>query len=465
MSIDFGSDPYGVRRHQFEQLRDKPDYDEPDRERAPYPLLTFDALLSLPEPSWLIDGFMPEGLAVLFGAPSTFKSFVALDLALHVATGLPWHGRDVQAGHVVYVAAEGSSGLGKRAQARWREHDRPEMDRIHFLTRSIDLLDADAVRRLADSLDELPGPDVRRLVVIDTFARSMVGDENSARDVGQVVRALGEVPALTTLVVHHASKEGSTERGSSALRGAADVMVRVERDGQAPRLQLACDKAPKDGEAWPTMTLASRPVGDSLVLDLVPIFSAAADAEKELRERILAFVAEHGPVSKNKVEQGVGGRRGRVRGVLEQMFIEGLIDRDQKGQTISYFLPRPSLVGEVGARRAKALEGEPRPEGGEEDVVLPLSGEVDQPAASPRPSTSSRNSRTAATTTAGTTSPTASKASNPRRRSRGSKRKAFQLQVSRLGDPAWTCDTCSALLTDVKGKLVCFRCIRHEGDR
>ena len=40
---------------------------------------------------WLIKKFLPqEGMAVMFGRPGCGKSFVALDLMLHIAEGTPW---------------------------------------------------------------------------------------------------------------------------------------------------------------------------------------------------------------------------------------------------------------------------------------------------------------------------------------------------------------------------------------
>ena len=62
----------------------------PKRER--FTLLTSDEVLTLPDPEWLIEGVLPlGGQALLYGQPASYKSFVAPDKALHVASGLPWH--------------------------------------------------------------------------------------------------------------------------------------------------------------------------------------------------------------------------------------------------------------------------------------------------------------------------------------------------------------------------------------
>ena len=123
------------------------------------------------------------------------------------------------------------------------------MGRVRFLPEAVNLLDGVQVERVKHTLAELPEPPA--LLVVDTMARTMVGgDENSARDVGLFIAALDGQSVGTRLVVHHAGK-GGDERGSSALRGAADVIARVEREGLSPRVDVVCDKPPKDGVSWP----------------------------------------------------------------------------------------------------------------------------------------------------------------------------------------------------------------------
>ena len=56
---------------------------------------------------WLFQG----ALSVLYGSSNTGKTFVALSIAGHVATGLPWCGNDVRQGPVLYIAAEGGGAL------------------------------------------------------------------------------------------------------------------------------------------------------------------------------------------------------------------------------------------------------------------------------------------------------------------------------------------------------------------
>ena len=51
---------------------------------------------------------LPErSFTMMYGAPGTGKSFLAIDMALSVANGLPWHGYETKQGAVLYIAGEG----------------------------------------------------------------------------------------------------------------------------------------------------------------------------------------------------------------------------------------------------------------------------------------------------------------------------------------------------------------------
>src|SRR5262249_14489394 len=105
-------------------------------------LLTLADLDDLPDPEWLVDGLVGESaLAVLFGTPGVGKSFLALDLAMSVATGRPWLGQETKPGGVVYVYAEGTTGLKHRTQA-WRLKRGNGSAPIAFLPQALDLTDA-----------------------------------------------------------------------------------------------------------------------------------------------------------------------------------------------------------------------------------------------------------------------------------------------------------------------------------
>src|SRR5262249_45435671 len=144
--------------------------------RPTYDLLTFERLLEQPDPTFLIDGIAPDGLIVIFGKPGTFKTFVALDWSLCVATGHDWHGHAVKRpGPSIYLSGEGRLGLKARVLAWWLAHGRPDLSNVRFLPEAVNLLDRASVERLHRTLDDIGQR--ARLLTVDTAARSMVGGD------------------------------------------------------------------------------------------------------------------------------------------------------------------------------------------------------------------------------------------------------------------------------------------------
>ena len=133
-----------------------------------------------PPPEYLIDGVLVrDTLAVLYGASGGGKSFVGADWGLSVASGSWWQGRRVDKGPVLFIAAEGSGGLGARFAA-WKAANRfVGPAGMMVLPEPVNLLDALAVEVLAQVASHIGAV----LVLIDTVARSMPGgDENAAKD-------------------------------------------------------------------------------------------------------------------------------------------------------------------------------------------------------------------------------------------------------------------------------------------
>jgi hypothetical protein len=68
--------------------------------------------------NYRIKGLLPHiGLAVIWGPPKCGKSFIAFDMAMHIAIGRDYRGRRVQRGVVVYCALEGGGGFAARVEA------------------------------------------------------------------------------------------------------------------------------------------------------------------------------------------------------------------------------------------------------------------------------------------------------------------------------------------------------------
>jgi hypothetical protein len=239
----------------------------------PLALLNTRALANIPPMEWLIDQHVPAGLlSALWGQGASFKSFVALDWALSVASGSPWQGREVTRGPVIYISGEGASGLYTRIEAWETAH--PHADTSHFavVPHAVRMLDPSDVKRLRKTLSMLKKKPA--LIVVDTLQRAMagLGDENSTKDMSQLISTLDRLREefdCAVLVVHHSGADGERARGNTVLRNSCDAMWKLKRDNAdgvtAPTATLYCDKL-KDGEEPPAQRLVAVRSADSIIL-------------------------------------------------------------------------------------------------------------------------------------------------------------------------------------------------------
>ena len=87
--------------------------------------------------NYMVKGWLGRNcLSMLYGPSNAGKTFVALDLAMHVASGKPWRGYRVNGGSVLYIAAEGGAGVRNRLAQSWvsRDVSAPHLGCNHQLT-------------------------------------------------------------------------------------------------------------------------------------------------------------------------------------------------------------------------------------------------------------------------------------------------------------------------------------------
>lgn len=166
--------------------------------------------------------------AVMAGPPGAGKTFCALSIARHVAAGQEWHGHRVKQGTVLYLAFEGMGGMKKRGAAL-RQHYGDKDLPLYLMHGRMNVRTPEGRRDLATAVALMP--EVPSLIVVDTFARAMMGgDENSAQDVGafnEAMEGLMKATGACVLVLHHPPKSGQGLRGSGALLGAVDTEIEI----------------------------------------------------------------------------------------------------------------------------------------------------------------------------------------------------------------------------------------------
>jgi hypothetical protein len=222
--------------------------------------------LEIHAPEFRVEGLVEmDCLGLIFGDPASGKTFVSADLGLCVATGTPFHGRQVKQGNVFYIAGEGHNGLARRFAA-WAAARGVSIKDAPFYksTRGAQFLDADSAetvtREVQALADENGDP---ALIIIDTLARNFgPGDENSTKDMGAFVAAVDDLracfPGCVVLIVHHSGHaDKGRARGAMALKGALDFEFQAKKEGDVVTLE---NTKMKDAEPPRPMTFELRNV-------------------------------------------------------------------------------------------------------------------------------------------------------------------------------------------------------------
>lgn len=312
--------------------------DEYFQEPRRFSYLKRDELATLPDLTPMIGDVLDKGtVSMLVAQPAAGKSFLAVDWACCYATGKDWQGRmvdpsltfpndrPVEDASALYIAAEGARGLKRRVDA-WEQswqHEVPA-DRLVVLPEPVQLGNRQEVGSLCRDL----AAEACGLVVIDTVARCSVGlEENDAGDMGRLVDAAYRIrdalgPDGTVLLVHHLGKAG-TIRGSSALLGGVDQVLRLTRDGDALTLE---DEKRKDNEELEPVNLYLQTAHDSRVIASAlgeQIGNTLVDVMRDQLDQLL-------PMSKSELRGAAGLDDQTFYRALNRGLADGLIEITQE---------------------------------------------------------------------------------------------------------------------------------------
>jgi AAA domain-containing protein len=253
------------------------------------------------EHRWLVASLWAEqAVGIVGGEPKCCKSFLALDIAVSVAAGIPCLRRFgvPRAGRVLLYAAEDAlhivrrrlDGICDAAGVALADLD------ILVITAPTVRLDMDADRRsLAETVARLKP----RLLILDPFVRLHRIDENASGEVAPLLAYLRDLQrrhSIAVLVVHHARKGAGGVRAGQALRGSSefhawgDSNLYLRRDGDGDQLSLIVEHraAPPLGP----MAVALTQRGPALALEVVDRAAPAATPPSPLDDRIVAALAE-----------------------------------------------------------------------------------------------------------------------------------------------------------------------------
>lgn len=192
-----------------------------------------------------VKGLWPKvGVCFLGGPSMAGKSFWALDALARVSRGEPVLGRKSLAAGVVYIGAEDPGGIRLRIEGLRGEIGRLDPGRFQFIGQAPDLTEPDDVADLRATLIEardLMVADGSELgvIAIDTMSAAIPGaDENTAKDMGPVLKALQdlahELQTLVLMVAHTGKDADRGLRGWSGLLANADGLVMLDDPQGSP---------------------------------------------------------------------------------------------------------------------------------------------------------------------------------------------------------------------------------------
>ena len=200
-----------------------------------------DAMRALPSPRWVVEPILQEETcAILTGGYASYKSFVALDMALCVATNpetAVW--QVAMQGPAVYMLGEGRSGMSKRLAA-WEKHHGITVPKNDILfVDPVPHISMDKHIRSALTKALLDVGDGYRFIVIDTMGRAMAGLNENASETASMLSAMAsdirnELGACVLAIGHtrkdRATGQGAT-RGSGVFENDADTVLNAEKTG------------------------------------------------------------------------------------------------------------------------------------------------------------------------------------------------------------------------------------------
>lgn len=256
----------------------------PRQEKSRFHMEDEDEMEQGKEPSWIVPNLIPEQSTVLlFGPTQSFKSFIALDLALSVSTGTEVFGSTPRTGLSFYAALEGRANIKKARRKAWRLAKGIEGKIPDFYVGPAPMIASqDDVQAFGDEIARRCAGRKPRLIVIDTISKSMAGlNENDAGEASKFIKfcdSLVDTFSCSVIAIGHTGKDGERgHRGSSAFQAGFDTVLEVKAH-RATKVVAVWARKHKDAEEPETpWTFEGKLVGPSLVF-----FPTDAKTHREL---------------------------------------------------------------------------------------------------------------------------------------------------------------------------------------
>jgi len=295
-----------------------------------------------PEQRWLIEQvWSAEAVGIIGGEPKCGKSFLALDLAVSVASGTPCLGRFPVAarGRVLLFAAEDPLDVVRVRLEGLTTARTLDLNRLplYVITVPSLRLDSDEHRdRLADTVDKVKPA----LLVLDPFVRLHAIDENAAGDVAPLLaylRQLQRTHHLAVALVHHARKDAARARPGQALRGSSEFHAWGDSNlylrRREPLLRLSIEHRAAAAPDDLTLELCAEPL-TLRIADPTPITDPPAELSPAQRiEHALATATA--PLGVRELRAACRIRSETLCATLDALTTAGRVVKSPAGYTLS----------------------------------------------------------------------------------------------------------------------------------
>lgn len=222
------------------------------------------------DPRWIIKDLISErSTCLLYGPTQSYKSFLALEMALSVAMGIDTFGSPTISGPVFYAALEGRAHL-KKARRAWKvaKGIREKIDTFYIGLAPMVGLPGEC-EEFVDQISKRTAGAKPKIIIIDTLGKSMAGlNENDAKDAGHFIQYcdhLVESFGCSVIAIHHTGKDQARgARGSSAFHAGFDTVIEVNASRLAKAVSVSVKKHKDAEEREIPWTFEGRLVGPSL---------------------------------------------------------------------------------------------------------------------------------------------------------------------------------------------------------
>jgi hypothetical protein len=314
-----------------------------------------------PQTQWLVEQlWADQAVGILGGEPKCCKSFLALDLAVSVASGaaalrqFPVR----RSGPVLLFPAEDSL-----AVVRQRLEGIAAAAQVPFASLPVQVITAPSLRldmatdreRLAHTVQQQRPI----LLILDPLIRLHRVDENDATQIAALLSFLRELQRkfqLAVMLVHHARKDsqssrpGQALRGSSELHGWGDSNLYMRRKGS----QLTLSTEHRAAASTDHIPLQLAEAGSVVALQVLDRSSVEPDAPLTPTQRVRQALAQvREPIPVQQLQKLCGIRTAKICSALTELSNSGEVVRDARGYQLKLPLPVSRPIDPIGNGNGK----------------------------------------------------------------------------------------------------------------